>query len=144
MPRSTADYIDGINQTFGFLTTQAQINEPVDRRERPVYVPLDPRNPDHIFDHQKILAGYACSECLADFGTTYRLTCPVCGYTRDALSDVYVTPPPEWVEYLRYRKEQLENPVATPVIDMDATLRRVMGDPDVEHTTLSKLKKRRK
>ena len=133
--------VDELNTTRGFLTRIGFASEPL-RGQRPVYS-FDSRDPEAMFEYQKVLAGYACSECLADFGATYRVKCPVCGASRDALADAAVETPPEWLAYLRYRDEQVANPTRTPLIDMEQTIRRVMGDPDVEHTTLSKLKSRR-
>lgn len=43
-------------------------------------------------DFDKVCAGYACPECLADFGSIYRIVCPACGYTRDLEQDVQPEP----------------------------------------------------
>ncbi len=62
-------------------------------------------------DFKKVTEGYACSECLADYGT-YRPVCPVCGHQQDLGQDV--TQAVEWERYLRARKEAEENPVQQP------------------------------
>lgn len=134
--------LDELNTIRGFLTHVGFATEPL-RGERPVYS-FDSSDPESLFEYQKVLAGYACSECLADFGAVYRVKCPVCGFERNAAADMAVETPAEWLAYLRYRDRQIANPTRTPLIDMDEALRRVMGDPDVEHTTISKLKPRRR
>lgn len=43
-------------------------------------------------DYQKVLAGYACPECLADFGGIYMAACPACGHERNIEADVFAEP----------------------------------------------------
>jgi hypothetical protein len=43
-------------------------------------------------DFRKVVSGYACGECLADFGGVYMAVCPACGHERDVAADVFAEP----------------------------------------------------
>jgi hypothetical protein len=55
-------------------------------------------------DYQKVMEGYACPECLAEY-VTYLVTCPVCRYQRDPTRDI-LDAPRIWTDHLANR----ENP----------------------------------
>jgi hypothetical protein len=89
--------------------------------------------------------GYMCGngDCLAVFRIPL-VTCPAC-FTPTGPQNIVAKAPPEWTEHRKAR----ETAPATPRLGRgpqspDAWLERMMGDPDAEHTTISKLKKRRK
>lgn len=93
-------------------------------------------------DYQRVLDGYGCPDCLAQWNL-YMAACPVCGWVRDIGRDVE-KPPGYWLQHL----EDRANPdwgVTTPTQEkIEQALKDIHADPDVEHTTLRKLKPRRR
>ena len=113
---------------------------------RPVFRQYDPVTdrsmnglaPD---DFRKVLEGYACPDCLAEF-YTYLPQCPVCGFKRDVALDIQQAPD-YWTQHLKDRESGYQAGTPDPA-NIDQHLARVGGDPDVEHIPLKKLKKTRK
>lgn len=91
-------------------------------------------------DFDKVRLGYACADCLAEF-STYRTVCPICGLERDVAKDI-AAPREDWDAHLRER-ERTDAP-ATRARTPDEAIRALLGDRDVEHIPLSKLKPRRR
>lgn len=80
-------------------------------------------------DFAKVAAGYACGECLADYGAIYRPSCPICGTTRDVSADA--APMPQvWADHLDARQEADEHIAATPMPTMEQVIRSFEADPD--------------
>lgn len=107
----------------------------------PVFRDRDPhtgrvRNGLGPADFNRVVAGYACPDCLAKY-ITYLATCPVCGYTRDISKDVEA-PPDLWVDHLADRNAGRGAPAPAPSIDK--LVDEIMADKDIEKTTLKKLK----
>jgi hypothetical protein len=98
--------------------------------------PIPGRRPRHGLapaDYHKVMAGYACPECLADFGGVYRLVCPVCRFQRDVDADIAYDPPALWTDALRERQEE-EQPAGT--VSVDEFIHSVMNDPDIDQMKL--------
>ena len=130
MQQSLADRKHDLDiQVKGFLRPVFQREDPTTGRTLNGLAPAD-------FD--KVTAGYACPECLAEFNT-YTHQCPVCRYTRNLLEDVE-SAPAYWQQHLEDRASGYNPPVPDSIETM---LDRVANDPDVEHVPLSKLKPRR-
>lgn len=94
-------------------------------------------------DYQRVLDGYGCADCLAQW-SMYMAACPVCGWQRDIAQDVE-TAPEYWTQHL----EDRENPdygVTFPTTQekIEQALIDIHNDKDVEHTTMSKLMPRRR
>ena len=88
-------------------------------------------------DFDKVVQGYACSECLAEF-VTYMLRCPVCGHERDLAHDIEQTPA-MWLDHLKDRAgiESGEKRAALVIPrGIDELMRDVEADPDIEHIQL--------
>jgi len=88
-------------------------------------------------DFHKVSAGYACSECLAEF-VTYMVRCPVCGHERDLLADVGHTPE-MWVDHLKERAAIESGEKRAPRVvprGIDDLVRDLQADPDVENIRL--------
>lgn len=65
-------------------------------------------------DFQKVVDGYACSNCLAEFWT-YTFKCPLCGLQRNLQADIKATPQ-EWLDHLHERENPSEKaPVVNPL-----------------------------
>lgn len=63
---------------------------------KPIYSKYDPEIDEWVHglsndDFEKVRQGYACSNCLEDFGGLYLERCPVC-----KRGNVFVEAPPEW------------------------------------------------
>lgn len=63
----------------------------------PVYTRTDPVTGKQLAglrhaDGMKVANGYACAECLADFGGVYMPSCPACGHERDVSRDIQPEP----------------------------------------------------
>ena len=82
-----------------------------------------------------VVAGYACGECLAYF-STFKLICPVCKKMRDP--GEIRSAPQLWVDHLAERYS--DEPFVKPEVSIEAALKRVSNDPDVEQIPLAKLR----
>ncbi len=124
---SADDRIADMNTTAGFLI--------------PIWStdPMPGREQTHeltVSDHRKTQEGYACPRCLCDYGGIYRVRCPFCDHVRNVELD-FVAPPQMWVDH----RNELNGPaVTTQGPDIEAAIRRVMGNPNVEHATISQLR----
>lgn len=92
-------------------------------------------------DFQKVRDGYACSKCLAEY-TTYLVRCPVCKHERDVMADLE-DPRAEHVNHLQDRAATEGQEVGVPR-NFDEFMAGLRENKDVDHTTLSKLKARRR
>lgn len=92
-------------------------------------------------DFAKVRDGYACAKCLAEY-VTYLATCPVCGHQRDLAADLQA-PDPLHGAHLLERQTTEGMDTGTPN-NFDDFMRGVNANPDIDHTTLSKLKPRRR
>lgn len=90
-------------------------------------------------DFDKVRAGYACADCLAEF-THYLPKCPICGLERDVAKDI-AAPREDWDAHLRER-ERRDAP-ATVARSADDALRDLFNPANVEQIPLSKLKPKR-
>src|SRR5262245_29068829 len=109
---SLNEYADELNATLkGFLTPVFE--------ERDAHSGRIVRAMFTADDVRKLMQGYACPECLAEF-RTYLVRCPACNYVR---ADVNVqNAPEEWLQHLRDRQERGEPKVEVP-IQYDAATR---------------------
>ncbi len=132
--QSTADRI----ATLDSLITGFAI--PIFRREDPATGRmLNGLGPD---DYRRVLDGYGCPDCLAQF-KTYLAACPLCGWQRDLAKDIQ-TAPDYWTQHLKDRADPSFG-VTFPKQEMiEQALKDIHNDPDVEHTTMSKLKPKRR
>ena len=112
----------------------------------PVFTDQDPntgrqRNGLTYDDFEKVRTGYACADCLAEF-STYTVTCPVCGLSRNVAYDLG-TAPDLWNQH--YAERNSDEPVEKPpVVNPLEGIRAIQKDPNVEQIPLSKLRKRRR
>lgn len=116
--------IDELNSIAGFLI-------PVFSED-----PIPGRRPRHGLtpaDYHKVMAGYACPDCLADFGGVYRAVCPVCRFRRDIDADIAFAAPALWADALKERAEEAQPAETVPV---DEFIRSVMNDPDIDQMKL--------
>lgn len=63
----------------------------------PIYKHFDHASGKWLFalapdDFEKVRQGYACPNCLEDFGGMIRMKCPVCPHVRDVDTDFVATP----------------------------------------------------
>ena len=94
-------------------------------------------------DYRRVVDGYGCADCLAKF-RVYTAACPLCGWTRNIQNDVE-SAPGYWLQHL----EDRANPdwgvtYPTTQAKIEQALADIHADRDVEHTTLKKLKPRRR
>jgi len=74
----------------------------------PIFIERDLRTGEVILNgldqegFDKVVAGYACGNCLAEFDT-YTITCPACGEQRDTSEDLPKTPE-LWLDAMRDRE----------------------------------------
>lgn len=90
-------------------------------------------------DFEKVKAGFACAECLAEFDH-YTITCPVCGRTRDFARDVQEAPQ-LWKDHLRDHYED-----RTPYTRMRRNPLEegsLMPSDEVEQVSVTKLRTRK-
>jgi hypothetical protein len=93
-------------------------------------------------DYQRVVAGYACPDCLAKY-KTYLATCPVCGWERNVQNDVERTPA-MWVQHLEDRADETFG-VRMPTQErIEQALKDIHEDPDIEQIPLRKLRNTRK
>jgi len=92
-------------------------------------------------DFAKVRDGYACGHCLAEY-VMYLAKCPVCGHQRDIATDLKPTPE-LWTEHLleRQNTEGMESPAPR---GFEEFMSGVNANPDIDKTTLKKLKPRRR
>lgn len=117
--------VDELNQIVGFLI-------PVFSED-----PIPGRRPRHGLapaDYHKVMAGYACPECLADFGGTYRLVCPVCKFERNLEADIAYAPPALWTDAIRERAE--EEGTDAGALSPDEFIRSVLADSNIDQIKL--------
>lgn len=114
----------------------------------PIYSRTDPTTGRKLHglgpaDYQKVLDGYACPDCLAEF-SSYTLRCVLCGWQRDLAGDIAQAAPAMWTQSIDEREND-RTPYARPVKN---PFERMMGDlahdRDVEHVALSSLARKRK
>lgn len=98
-------------------------------------------------DFQKVVGGYACAKCLAEY-TTYLVRCPICQHQRDLAADLEA-PDDLHVDHLRERETtEGQNLGGDPRTGKPRTFDDLMADisknSDIDHVALSKLKPRRR
>ncbi len=91
-------------------------------------------------DYRRIVDGYGCPDCLAQFHH-YMAACPLCGWQRDIAQDIQEAPG-YWNQHLEDRADPTYGVSARA--SMEAALADIHADPDVDKTTMSKLKPRRR
>jgi hypothetical protein len=90
-------------------------------------------------DFDKVRLGYACAFCLAEF-TCYMAVCPLCHNDRDVARDMQETPADLQAHY-----DEANAPgEKTEARSMADAIAELMGDTDVEHVPLRKLRKSRR
>jgi len=105
-------------QVIGFLT--------------PIFVDRNLRTGETVMNgldeegFAKVMAGYACANCLAEFAS-FTVTCPVCGETRDLTDDVPETPE-LWLAAMRDR--ETPPPVTRPSSDVASLVYRQAEDAE--------------
>ena len=93
-------------------------------------------------DYQRVVAGYACPDCLARY-KTYMATCPVCGWQRNINQDIQDAPG-YWTQHLQDRADP-DYGLRLPTQDaIEQALKDIHADKDVEQIPLSKLMPRRR
>jgi hypothetical protein len=112
---------------------------PIFQQEGPNGRMLNGLGPD---DYQRCVEGYACPDCLARY-RTYLATCPVCGWTRNVQNDVE-RPPELWVRHLEDRANPKVGVRMPTQARIEAALRDIHEDPEIEQIPLSKLRNTRK
>lgn len=133
MPQSLAD-------------TKALLDAAITGFAIPIFRKEDPRTGRMLnglgpSDYQRVLDGYGCPDCLAQWAM-YLAACPLCGWQRDIANDVQEAPQ-LWVDHLRDRNDPTAGILPTQT-RIEQALKEIHEDPDVEHTTMSKLKPRRR
>src|SRR5262252_9715343 len=94
----------------------------------PVFVDRNVRTGETVMnglaedDFRKVMTGYACGNCLAEFDS-YTVTCPVCGEKRDTTDDVPETPE-LWLNALRDRENP---PPVSPRADRRVSTEAIYG-----------------
>lgn len=63
----------------------------------PMYTQTDSETGQQLYgltpgNYELVRHGYACPNCLADFGGIYQMVCPACGHTRDVRADIVAEP----------------------------------------------------
>lgn len=105
----------------------------------PIYSELQPNGRHiHAFDrpsYEKVMAGYACGECCAEFDT-FMDFCPVCGLSREQSSKRDVMPE-GWQDFYN---EHLYGGVTGRANTPDEFLRTMAADKDVDQAKLSSLR----
>ena len=89
-------------------------------------------NPEDV---HRIEQSYACGNCCAIFDG-FRLDCPICKKPTHVTKQRQVVPQ-EWADYVKGREG---DGAPTPMRTFDDAMRDVLGDGDVDHVNLSKLK----
>jgi hypothetical protein len=128
------------------LTTLSEKKEELDRTIKGFLVPIfseiaengGQRNLLSEQDFDKVVAGYACSECLAEF-VTYMVKCPVCAHRRNPNHDIEHAAPQMWKDHLRDRAEIEAGEKRAPRVvpeGIDGFIRSVREDPDIEQIRL--------
>lgn len=113
---------------------------PIFRREDPVTGRmLNGLGPE---DYRRVLDGYACPDCLAKF-YTYTAACPLCGWQRNIVNDVQ-NAPDYWVQHMEDRANPNHGVMLPTQAKIEQALADIHADRDVEHTTMSKLKPKRR
>ena len=113
---------------------------PIFRKEGPDGRWLNGLGPE---DWQRVIDGYGCPDCLAQF-RMWVASCPLCGWVRGVGSDVQQAPD-YWTQHLRDRADESYGVAEMPTqAKIEQALRDIHNDPDVEHTTMRKLKPRRR
>lgn len=85
--------------------------------------------------YDKVATGYACGECLAEFGFPL-IDCPACGMNLvDAASPQ--AQPQDWQRFFDERNND-STPYTVPAT-IDDFMRSIGNDPDIEHVDLSDL-----
>lgn len=93
-------------------------------------------------DFQKVRDGYACPDCLAEYGT-YTPKCVLCGWERDIAADI-ARAPAYWQQSIDEREND-RTPYAKPVSNpFDRMMGNLAADKDVDHVALSDLAKQSK
>ena len=90
---------------------------------------------------EKVRDGYACAKCLCEY-TTYLVKCPVCGHERDLAADLEDARA-DHVAHLR-EEQRTEGMDTGAPRGFEEFMAEVNASKEIEHTTLSKLKKRRR
>lgn len=132
----TQSRIDQLSAIRGHLIPDGFTEDPLPGRDR--VAELSPKQ------FYMVMQGYACGNgaCLAWFDMVM-VRCPACGQPCGP-ENLAKDPPPLWAEHRRAREEgPSTRPLPRGRVSPEAALARIAGSPDVEHTSLSKLKKRR-
>lgn len=119
-----------LNHVIGFGT-------PVYSQDLPNGRTMHALNDPDLF--QQINEGYACGQCLARFDT-YMQVCPVCGLNREKAAEVQTTPD----DWNAFYDEHLNGTGKTKTRTPDEFFTDLAADRDVDQTTISALKPRRR
>lgn len=92
-------------------------------------------------DFARVTSGYGCADCLAKF-TTYLITCPVCGWTRDLAADIQDAPD-YWRQHLDDRASGYAPPIRRAATSIDEIMREIAADKEVDQIPMRKLKRSR-